>query len=76
MGTDLNSLDDAKDLGITLASVSFRDNVINNYSHINSYAACYHSASTIDDFAIAEQSFACSLEEDTTEYSAKNGIAI
>ena len=76
MGTDLNSLDDAKNLGIALASVSSRDNVVNNYSHVNSYATCYRSAVTMDAFNAAEQSLAISLEKDTAEYSAKNGIEI
>lgn len=76
MGTDLNSLDDAKNLGIALASVSSRDNIVNNYSHVNSYATCYRSAVTMDAFNDAERSLATSLNEDTVKYSAKNGIKI
>lgn len=76
MGTDLNSLDDSKNLGITLASISSRDNVANNYSHVNSYATSYRSAATMDAFNAAELFLATSLKEDTARYSAENGIEI
>ena len=76
MGTDLNSLDDAKNLGIALASVSSRDNVANNYSHINAYANCYRSALLDEDYEVATRSLATSLEKDTARYSAENGIEI
>ena len=76
MGTDLNSLDDAKNLGITLASVSSRDNVINNYSHIDAYANCYRSALLYEEYEAATRYLATSLEEDTARYSTENGIEI
>lgn len=76
MGTDLNSLDDAKNLGIALASVSSRDNVANNYSHINAYANSYRSAVLDADYEVATECLAASLNEDTVKYSAENGIEI
>lgn len=76
MGTDLNSLDDANNLGITLKSASSRDNVANNYSHINAYANCYRSAVLDADYEVATQCLATSLKEDTDKYSAENGIEI
>lgn len=72
MGTDLSSLDDAEALGIKLSSLSSRDNVMNNYSHINSYASGYRCAKNSLDLQNAQCSLATSLKEDTEKYSAAN----
>lgn len=64
MGTELDSLEDAKNLGITLTSTSSRDNIINNYSHINNYASYYRN-STVD---TATKYITKSLEYDTIKY--------
>nr|DAT77586.1 MAG TPA: von Willebrand factor type A domain protein [Caudoviricetes sp.] len=76
MGTDLTSLDDANALGIRMSSVSSRDNVVNNYGHINSYAACYRVAKNDLEIQAAQTSLALSLSEDTAEYSVANGIKV
>lgn len=74
MGTDLNSLEDANTLGIRLSSVSARNNVVNNYNHINSYATCYRIAESEMDVRKAIDTLGTSLHEDTVEYSTRNGI--
>lgn len=76
MGTDLTSLDDANALGIRMSSVSSRDNVANNYEHINSYATCYRVAKSDLEIQAAANSLASSLREDTVEYSTANGLKI
>lgn len=76
MGTDLTSLDDANALGIQMSSVSSRDNVVNNYGHINSYAVCYRVAKNDLEIQAAQTSLALSLSEDTAEYSVANGIKV
>lgn len=76
MGTDLSDLEEAKTLGISLASVSSRDNVKNNYSHINSYASNYRSAATLDGIMEAEKELSASLDIDTKMYSIKTGAKI
>ena len=65
MGTDLNSLDDAKGFGINLASVSSKANIVNNYSHISCYATYCRSGEVNS----AEQALDTSLKEDTHQYS-------
>jgi len=70
MGTDISSFDDAEALGITLRSASGRDNVMFNYTHINSYATAYRcSISEVDrDASLANLSD--ELISDTVEYQA------
>lgn len=74
MGTDLTSLDDANALGIRMLSVSSRDNVMNNYDHINSYATCYRAASNLDEVTAAADSLKLAMLNDTAEYTASSGV--
>lgn len=76
MGTDLTSLDDANALGISLSSISSKDNVMKNYENINSYAACYRVSKTDLDISAAQNSLATTLNEDTIKYSVANGIKV
>ena len=74
MGTDLDSLEDADSLGITKRSVSSRGNIVNNYEHINTYAAQYRLSDGISD--CAEVTLATALREDTIAYSTSTGISL
>ena len=74
MGTDLDSLEDADSLGITKRSVSSRGNIVNNYEHINTYAAQYRLSDGIS--ACAEVTLATALREDTIKYSTSTGISL
>lgn len=76
MGTDLNSLEDANTLGIRISSISSRNNVMNNYNHINSYATCYRLAKNSIEIQEAQLSLAESLNKDTAEYSAMNSVKL
>lgn len=76
MGTDLTSLDDANALGISLSSISSKDNVMKNYENINSYATCYRVSKTDLDISAAQNSLATTLNEDTVKYSVANGIKV
>ena len=76
MGTDLNSLDDAKTLGIQMSSVSSRDNIVNNYNHLNVYASSYRHASLVDDYYLAEANLKDSLDSDTRDYAQENGLKL
>lgn len=72
MGTDLNSLDDADDLGISLKSISDRSNVSKNYQNINGYAQLARSAQNSVDWENATSYLSCELDMDTSQYLAKN----
>lgn len=76
MGTDLNSLEEAKALGISMSSVSARSNVVHNYEHINTYASSYRFA--VDTAAVNDltNSFKNALNEDTLKYSIENNIKV
>ena len=76
MGTDLSSLDDAKVLGIQMSSVSARDNIVNNYNHLNVYASSYRCAKSIDACYLAEASLKASLDSDTCNYAQENGLKL
>ena len=76
MGTDLNSLDDAKTLGIQMSSVSSRDNIVNNYNHLNAYASSYRCASSADACYLAETDLKNSLDSDTSDYAQENGLRL
>ena len=76
MGTDLNSLDDAKTLGIQMSSVSSRDNIVNNYNHLNVYASSYRHASLVDDYYLTEANLKDSLDSDTRDYAQENGLRL
>lgn len=76
MGTDLSSLDDAKVLGIQMPSVSARDNIVNNYNHLNVYASSYRCAKSIDACYLAEASLKASLDSDTCNYAQENGLKL
>lgn len=76
MGTDLDSLNDAADLGIRFKSVSSRDNVVNNYGHISTYATCYRSATSEADVLSASASFNDALEADTVAYQNSTGKSL
>ena len=68
------SIPDADSLGITKRSVSSRGNIVNNYEHINTYAAQYRLSDGIS--ACAEVTLANALQEDTIAYSTSKGISL
>lgn len=76
MGTDLSSLNDAKTLGIQMSSVSSRDNIVNNYNHLNVYASSYRCASSADTCYLAEADLKNSLDSDTRDYAQENGLRL
>lgn len=77
MGTDIATLDDAKDLGITMLSVSSRDNIAENYENISCYANCYRSVMDVTEADIVSRSTLNSkLESDTKAYELQNGITL
>lgn len=76
MGTDLSSLNDAKTLGIQMSSVSSRDNIVNNYNHLNVYASSYRCASSADACYLAEADLKNSLDSDTRDYAQENGLRL
>lgn len=76
MGSDLNSLDDAKSLGIKLSSISSKSNITKNYSNISSYACAYRCANNASDVLTAMASLEAELGNDTAKYEADNGISV
>lgn len=76
MGTNLNSLDDATNLGISMKSVSSRDNVVNNYGHISNYTTLFRCAKSTVDSGEAEVLLNSALAADTNAYTAKTGIPL
>lgn len=76
MGSDVSSLEDAKALGITLASISSKSNITKNYANINSYASSIRSAKSLDDMMLAECELGDELVSDSVRYAAQNGLAI
>ena len=76
MGSDVSSLNDAKALGISLASISSKGNIAKNYANINSYANSYRCAASGNDILLAQNMLKCELEADTQRYAAENGITV
>jgi len=70
MGTDISSFDDVEALGITLRSASGRDNVMSNYTHINTYATAYRCSVSEVDRCASLANLNDKLASDTVEYQA------
>lgn len=73
MGSDVSSLDDAKALGISLSSISSKNNICKNYSNINAYASSFRCAKTSDEVLTAQFALESELSKDTQNYTV-NGI--
>lgn len=76
MGSDVSSLDDAKALGISLMSVSAKNNITKNYANVGSYARSFRCAKSSSDVLLAQTMFETELEQDTQRYEAANGIKV
>lgn len=76
MGTNLSSLDDAKDLGISMRSVSSRSNVSNNYKHIDNYSKSYRCAKNSMESNRASVVLSSALALDTSIYTSETGIPL
>lgn len=74
MGSDVTSLEDAKSLGISLASISSKGNITKNYANINSYASSFRCAKSSSDVLLAQNLLQAELEADTTRYEAQNSV--
>lgn len=74
MGSDVSSLDDAKELGISLRSISSKGNITKNYDNISAYASSYRLAKTSLDASNALMTMKCELQSDTERYTAENGL--
>lgn len=76
MGTDISSFGDVENLGITLRSASGRDNVMSNYTHINTYATAYRCATTEAARCDSLNSLNEELMADTAEYQSTLGTLL
>lgn len=76
MGSDINSLNDARALGITYMSVSSKNNIIANYSTINDYAVKYRCSNNTLGWMEAERDLSSKLLADTETYEAQTGITV
>lgn len=76
MGSDVSSLDDARALGISLMSVSGKNNITKNYANISSYASSFRCAKSSSDLLSAVGALECELSKDTQIYQAENGITV
>lgn len=76
MGTNVTSLDDARELGISLMSVSDRANITKNYGNINSYASSFRATKSLADVQLVNSLFKEELEADTKKYEASNNVKV
>lgn len=74
MGSDVSSLEDARALGISLSSISSKDNILKNYSNINSYTKSFRCAKTSMDTTAALSMLQAELDDDTQRYETANKI--
>lgn len=76
MGTNLQDLKDANRLGIKMRSVSDSENIVANYSHIDTYAKALRSSTNAASVAAADALLTRQLCEDTTRYQVENNITL
>ena len=76
MGTDLTNINDAKDLGIRMSSVSSRKNLGNSYSMINNVTSCYRNASSLSEAQATMDWLQSECEVTTASYEVENNIKL
>ena len=76
MGTDLTNINDAKDLGIRMSSVSSRKDLGNSYDIINSVTSCYRSALSVEAAAATMDWLQTECENVTTKYEVENNVKL
>lgn len=76
MGTNLQDLEDANRLGIKMRSVSDSENIVANYSYIDTYAKALRSSTNAASAAAADALLTKQLCEDTTRYQVENNITL
>lgn len=76
MGTDLTNINDAKDLGIRMSSVSSRRDLGNSYGIINTVASCYRKASSVESAAATMDWLQTECENVTTKYEVENNVKL
>lgn len=65
MGIDLNSFKDSTNMGISLKSLSSRDNLVDNYAYINQYTTTLRSSGNV---SLATENLKSTLDSATISY--------
>ncbi|MBR6516954.1 MAG: VWA domain-containing protein [Bacilli bacterium] len=76
MGTDLTNINDAKDLGIRMSSVSSRRNLGNSYDIINTAATKYRCSNSIEEACATMDWLFSECEVTTSNYEVENNIKL
>lgn len=76
MGTDLTNINDAKDLGIRMSSVSSRRDLGNSYDIINNVTSCYRAASSIKEATATMDWLQIECENVTAKYEVENNVKL